>query len=110
MGKQRLLVHTCFLIFALGFTLVARTQAQWLPLNPVKSSERLPDGVLVSLDNGYLRFQVCSDSIVHVIYSLEREVPTHPDFLVIKKDWAKTDFSPTIPKSLSSAPHKCASK
>ena len=93
MGKQRLLVHTCFLIFALGFTLVARTQAQWLPLNPVKSSERLPDGVLVSLDNGYLRFQVCSDSIVHVIYSLEREVPTHPDFLVIKKDWAKTDFS-----------------
>jgi alpha-D-xyloside xylohydrolase len=93
MAKQRLLVRACSLIFALGLTWVAGTQAQWLPLNTVKSFERLPDGALFSLDNGYLRLQVCSDSIIRVLYSLEREVPAHPDFLVIKKDWAKTDFN-----------------
>jgi alpha-D-xyloside xylohydrolase len=67
--------------------------AQWVPLNPVKSAELHPDGVLVTLQSGYLRLQVCSDSIVHLVYSLEREVPVHPDFLVVKTTWPKTEFS-----------------
>jgi alpha-D-xyloside xylohydrolase len=67
--------------------------SQWLPLNPVKSVENLPDGARVQLENGFLRFQVCSDSIVRVVYSLEREPAEHPDFLVIRKDWPKVAFT-----------------
>ena len=78
------------LVYALGLSPAA---AQWLPLNPVKVVESQPDGILLVLQDGFLRFQVCSDSIVHVSYSLQRTPPEHPDFLVIKKSWPKSDFS-----------------
>jgi alpha-D-xyloside xylohydrolase len=71
----------------------AKVSAQWLPLNPVKNAEVQPDGLLLALEHGYLRFQVCSDSVVHIIYSLERTVPDRPDFLVVKKSWPKAEFS-----------------
>ena len=67
--------------------------AQWRPLNPVKTAEAQPDGALLTLENGFLRFQVCSDSVVHVVYSLTRTVPEHPDFLVIKKTWPHAGFT-----------------
>ena len=54
-------------------------QAQWVPLNPVNSVDPQPDGVVLVLQTGFLRFQVCSDSIVHVVYSIERDVPQRPD-------------------------------
>ena len=67
--------------------------AQWVPLNPVTSMDPQPDGVVLVLQNGFLRFQVCSDSIVHVVYSIEREVPQRKDFLVTKTSWPKADFA-----------------
>ena len=51
------------------------------------------DGVVLVLQSGFLRFQVCSDSIVHVVYSNERDVPQRTDFLVTKKSWPKTEFT-----------------
>jgi alpha-D-xyloside xylohydrolase len=67
--------------------------AQWIPLDPVKEVLAQPDGALFTLQSGWLRFQVDSDSIVHVIYSLEKEVPTRQDFLIKKTSWPKTDFA-----------------
>jgi alpha-D-xyloside xylohydrolase len=67
--------------------------AQWLPLNPVKDVEQQSDGVILALENGHLRFQICSDSVVHVVYSLNRAVPARPDFLIVKKSWPHADFS-----------------
>jgi alpha-D-xyloside xylohydrolase len=81
------------LLYLLHALLAPALFAQWLPLNPVKSVEPQPDGALVILQTGYLRFQVCSDSIVHIIYSLERTVPPREDFLVTKTIWPKTEFS-----------------
>ncbi len=82
------------LLAALFFmTAACPLQAQWVPLNPVSSVDQQPDGVVFVLQTGFLRFQVCSDSIVHVVYSLERDVPQHPDNLIIKKSWPKADFS-----------------
>ena len=77
--------------------------AQWLPTNPVTNIEPQADGVLLALDRGFLRLQVCSGSIVRVTYSLEREAPQHPDFLVIKTAWPKAVFSlqTTDPKIIS---------
>jgi alpha-D-xyloside xylohydrolase len=87
--------HKCIASsFLLLFLAVAPTlRGQWLPLNPVSSVDPQPDGVVLVLRSGYLRFQVCSDSIVHVVYSVERDVPQRTDFLVTKKAWPKTDFS-----------------
>ena len=68
-------------------------RAQWTPLNPVASVEPQPDGVVVALKTGFLRLQVCSDSIVHVLYSIERTPRQHPDNLVVKSSWPKTEFA-----------------
>ncbi len=73
--------------------LASPLNAQWIPVNAVKSAEIQPDGVLLTLQTGYLRYQVCSDSLVHIVYSLEREVPRHPDFLVLKTAWPKAEFT-----------------
>jgi alpha-D-xyloside xylohydrolase len=81
------------LVFFVCLGLPAAVLGQWLPLNPVKSVEPQADGVVLSLETGYLRFQVCSDSIVHITYSLERDVPKRTDFLVIKTTWPKAEFS-----------------
>jgi len=81
-------------LFLLFFLAVAPSLlAQWEPLNPVTSADPRPDGVVLVLQSGFLRFQVCSDSIVHVVYSKERDVPQRTDFLVTKKSWPKTEFT-----------------
>ena len=80
-------------IYFLSLTCASPLCAQWIAVNPVKSAEVQPDGVLLTLQTGYLRYQVCSDSLIHVVYSLEREVPKHPDFLVVKTDWPKAQFA-----------------
>jgi alpha-D-xyloside xylohydrolase len=67
--------------------------AQWAPLNPVTYADPQPDGVVLVLQPGFLRFQVCTDSIVHVVYSKERDVPQRTDFLVTKKSWPKAEFT-----------------
>jgi len=81
------------LFLVLSLTAAPSLTAQWVPLNPVTSADPQPDGVVLALQTGFLRFQVCSDSIVHVVYSIERDVPQHPDFLVTKKSWPKADFA-----------------
>ncbi len=67
--------------------------AQWLPLNPVKSVERQADGALFVLESGFLRFQIRSDSIIHITYSLERVIPKRTDFLVVKDTWPRVGFT-----------------
>src|SRR5208337_680759 len=94
-GIMRFLSRICFLLLTCLICLAFAPSllAQWLPLNPVKSVEPQPDGAFLVLENGYLHFQVCSDSIVHVTYSLEREIPKRQDFLVTKLNWPKTEFA-----------------
>src|SRR5258708_36436218 len=82
---------TCFVPAALflvcGLMTVRAAGAQWLPRNAVRSAEKLPDGALITLEAGYLRLTVCSPSIVHVVYSIEREPKRHEDILVVKNQW-----------------------
>jgi alpha-D-xyloside xylohydrolase len=66
--------------------------AQWLPRNSVKSASSTPDGAVLEMDTGFLHFTVCTDSIIRIEYSLEREVKHHEDFLVTKKAWSKAEF------------------
>jgi alpha-D-xyloside xylohydrolase len=79
--------------FVLFLAVAPSLRAQWVPLNPVNSVERQPDGAILVLQSGFLRFHICSDSIIHITYSIERNIPQHPDYLVTKKSWPKADFS-----------------
>jgi alpha-D-xyloside xylohydrolase len=78
---------------AVSSALAPSAQAQWTPLNPVVSAQQQPDGALITLKTGFLRFQVCTESIVRVVYSLEATVPARPDFIVTKTSWPHAEFS-----------------
>jgi alpha-D-xyloside xylohydrolase len=48
--------------------------------------------VQLTLQNGTLKLQVCSDSIIRVRYSPTTPFPTRPEFLVIKESWPATKW------------------
>src|SRR5215470_561132 len=67
--------------------------AQWTPMNPVKSVQQQADGVLFTLGTGKLKLQVCSDSVIHVLYSPTASFPKQKDFVVIKENWPAAKFT-----------------
>ncbi|PYU51239.1 MAG: hypothetical protein DMG48_10345 [Acidobacteria bacterium] len=66
--------------------------AQWNSLNPVLSVQRESDGVRLALQNGTLKLQVCSDSIIRVRYSPTASFSSRPEFAVIKDSWPVTKW------------------
>ena len=57
-------------IFYLVLVFVLPACAQWSPLDPVASVKQTPNGTALTFKSGgTLKFEICSDSIVHVIYS-----------------------------------------
>jgi alpha-D-xyloside xylohydrolase len=76
----------------LWLCLAGTVRAQWNPLNPVLSVQKEPSGVQLTLQNGTLKLQVCSDSIIRVRYSPTTPFPTRPEFLVIKESWPATKW------------------
>ena len=71
---------------ALGFPSIMH--AQWNPSNPIEDVQRQADGVQLRLQNGTLRVQVCTDSIVRVQLLPTTAVPAHPDLVVVKNTWS----------------------
>jgi alpha-D-xyloside xylohydrolase len=69
------------------FLLPVAAHAQWVPLNPVVSTQQQADGVLFKMKAGTLKLQVCSDSIVRVLYSATASFETHASPIVLKNDW-----------------------
>lgn len=84
-------VVTCLVLFPL--LLLSTAEAQWNPLNPVVSVQQQPDGVQFAMKTGMLKVQVCSDSIVHILYSPTSSFAAHPEPMIIKKDWPHVDWS-----------------
>src|SRR6267142_474445 len=68
------------------------SQAQWNPLNPVRSVQKNSDGVTLLLEKGALRFQVCTDVMVRVLYSPQSEFPRVAEYVVIKSEWPQASF------------------
>jgi alpha-D-xyloside xylohydrolase len=83
--------RTSLSLVALLFLLPCAS-AQWNPLNPVSSVREQQDGVVLVLERGALKVQVCSDSIVRVLYSATDTFPNVPDYVVVKHDWAASKF------------------
>jgi hypothetical protein len=81
-----------------------RLSAQWNPLNPVQSWQKDLAGVRFVLERGALRFQVCGDSMIRVLYSPQREFPHVVEYVVIKSDWPKTQFDVRERRTTSRSP------
>src|SRR5690349_2364777 len=81
-----------FLLLMVTVVIAPRVVAQWNSLNPVHSLQRDDAGVTLNLERGALRFQVCSETIIRVLYSPQHEFPHVAEYVVIKTDWPKTDF------------------
>ena len=75
------------LSFLLLTGLVPAVRAQWNPLNPVTGDQKQPDGVLFKLESGSMRLQVCTDSIIRVVYLPAAAFPNRPDYVVTKTTW-----------------------
>ena len=71
---------------------ISIAEAQWAPRNPVTGVQQQPDGVVLTLQSGALKIQVCTDSIVRVLYSASTTFSEPPDYVVIKKDWPGAKF------------------
>ncbi len=90
--NAHLLRFTLVILFAFGF--VSAAIAQWAPMNPVVALQPRADGVVFTMSSGTLRLQVCSDSIVHVLYSPTATFPaSRPGPVVIKTNWPTTKFA-----------------
>lgn len=71
----------------------AHTSAQWIPANPVSQVEKQSDGVLFTMQTGTLKLQVCTDSIIHVVYAPTWPPPTRPDYVITKTSWPAVQWS-----------------
>ena len=62
-------------------------------MNPVQKTQQQADGVLFSMGTGTLKLQVCSDSIIHVLYSPTASFPKRADFVVLKDSWPSAKWT-----------------
>ncbi len=83
-----------FLLAVLGAVCVPAPNlvAQWSPLNPVTSFHREQDGIQCTMKSGCMKIQVCTESIIHVVYSPDSTLPQLPEFLVVSSSWPATPW------------------
>jgi len=94
MRQNRPRFPRAFLTGLFVFALASAAAAQWEPMNPVVEIQPQTDGATFTMKSGVLRLQVCSDSIVHVLYSPTSAFPpSRPDPVVIKTNWPATKFT-----------------
>jgi alpha-D-xyloside xylohydrolase len=67
--------------------------AQWTAMNPVRDIKQESDGVVFSMGTGTLRVQVCSDSVIHVLYSATATFPKRADYVVTKESWPAAQWT-----------------
>jgi len=69
---------------SLVLILPAAVQAQWSPFNSVKGVQKQADGLVLTMDTGVLRVQVCGDSMIHITYAPGASIPNVPQYIVTK--------------------------
>src|ERR1700757_3112716 len=82
-------------IILIGLLLVLSLPAlgQWTPAHPVVSFEKQADGIVFTMKTGTLKLQLCSDSIIRLLYWATPSVPEVQDYVVIKKSWPSVPWS-----------------
>ncbi len=97
-GLIRFFVVALIVATLIGSVLVSPARAQWEARNPVTAIQPQPDGAIFTMKTGTLRLQVCSESIIHVLYSptssLSLSFPaSRPDPVIIKTSWPVAKFT-----------------
>jgi len=82
-----------FLVTISFFVCATVAHAQWTAMNPVKQAQQQSDGVLFAMGTGTLKVQVCSDSVIHILYSPTATFPKRPDFVVTKESWPAAQWT-----------------
>ena len=77
----------------LCFLTASAAHAQWSPMNPVEKVQQEPDGVLFSMATGALKVQICSDSVIHILYSPTATFPKRADLVVVKESWPSSAWT-----------------
>jgi alpha-D-xyloside xylohydrolase len=85
------LASVLFGVVALALPRSARAQLK--PLNPVVSVAQEANGALLTMQTGMLRVEVCTDSIIHVVYSPTSTFPAAPAYIVTKTNWPTTQWT-----------------
>jgi len=89
MHKLLRVVFSCWLVFLCQSVV----HAQWNPLNPVTGFERTANGVVLPRKSGTMKLEVCSESIIRVLYSPTGSFPNRPDPVVIKTNWPSVNWT-----------------
>ncbi len=104
---RRTLQFFFFIVIGICPFTAMNAAAQWTPMNPVRTVKQEADGVTFSMGTGTLKLQVCSDSVIHVLYSPTASFPKRTDFVVLKASWPaakwtmqSTDEAVTLSTSL----------
>lgn len=79
--------------YTLMLALAVPALAQWYPPNPVTAVSERPDGAELKMRTGVMRLQICSDSIIHVLYSPTGIFPEPKEFVIVKDTWPKVEFT-----------------
>lgn len=91
MNRLRVMFFAFLLVCVLAMP--GNASAQWEPLDPVTAVEKTADGATLTMQTGTLRVQVCSDSIIHILYSPTSQAPDTPQFAVVKTSWPATQWT-----------------
>ena len=75
------------------FLTAGLSQAQWIENNPVTAFRQQPDGVQFTMKSGVLRVKVCTDSILHIVYSPAAALPSRTDYVITKTTWPAAKFT-----------------
>jgi alpha-D-xyloside xylohydrolase len=66
---------------------------QWTPLAPVASISQESDGIRAVFQSGaVLKLQVCTDTVMHFLYSPTGNFPQQTDYVVTKKSWVPVSW------------------
>jgi len=91
--RQNLRLFTV-LVTVLGLLLPATlAHAQWTAMNPVRNIQQEQDGVLFTMGTGTLKVQVCSDSVIRVLYSPTATFSKREDYVVTKESWPAAQWA-----------------
>ena len=95
MSDRRILkvLATFAIVFWFWMLSPGQAHAQWTAMNPVKKVQQEADGAVFTMGTGTLKLQVCSDSVIRVLYSPTASFPKRPEYVVIKESWPAAKFT-----------------
>ena len=95
MSDRRILkvLATFAIVFWFWMLSPGQAHAQWTAMNPVKKVQQEADGAVFTMGTGTLKLQVCSDSVIRVLYSPTASFLKRPEYVVIKESWPAAKFT-----------------